>query len=217
MIEIGACSQPEALDGCPLFFILHIQPYFRPQSRLWSLQRPEVDLPSDSDCESCCFVVRVSLLAQVGDPIGDSNLFLVERSPESFPAASPRSVSVRKSQNERFVASISLHVLTRSHSTLAAILQRVLSASVTVEGQLVSSIGRGVLVFAAMAPGDGEKEAESLAAKVLKIKMWDDDESGGRVISPRLYCPEHWSLTRFPVEEKRPRHQRRSSLWYVST
>lgn len=64
---------------------------------------------------------------------------------------------------------------------LAAILQRVLSASVTVENQVVSSIGKGILVFAAVAPGDTEKEAESLAAKVIKLKLWDDD-NGGRVI-----------------------------------
>ncbi|KAK3394872.1 deacylase [Podospora didyma] len=62
---------------------------------------------------------------------------------------------------------------------MKAILQRVLSASVTVEQELVSSISKGVLVFAAMAPGDTEKDAESLAAKVVKMKMWDD-ESGGR-------------------------------------
>ncbi|OIW29144.1 D-tyrosyl-tRNA deacylase [Coniochaeta ligniaria NRRL 30616] len=62
---------------------------------------------------------------------------------------------------------------------MKAILQRVLSASVTVDSALVSSIGKGVLVFAAMAPGDTEKEADSLAAKVLKMKLWDD-ESGGR-------------------------------------
>ncbi|KAM7186306.1 D-Tyr tRNAtyr deacylase-like domain containing protein [Naviculisporaceae sp. PSN 640] len=62
---------------------------------------------------------------------------------------------------------------------MKAILQRVLSASVTVDKELVSSIGKGVLVFAAVAPGDTEKEAESLAAKVLKMKLWDD-ESGGR-------------------------------------
>jgi D-tyrosyl-tRNA(Tyr) deacylase len=48
-----------------------------------------------------------------------------------------------------------------------------------VDKEVVSSIGRGVLVFAAMAPGDTEKEADSLAAKVLKMKLWDD-ESGGR-------------------------------------
>ena len=66
--------------------------------------------------------------------------------------------------------------------TLSAILQRVLSASVSVEKELVSSIGKGILVFAAVAPGDTEKEADSLAAKVLKMKLWDDD-SGGRVCS----------------------------------
>ncbi len=55
-----------------------------------------------------------------------------------------------------------------------------LSASVTVEKEVVSSIGKGVLVFAAVAPGDTEKEADTLAAKVLKLRLWDD-ESGGRV------------------------------------
>jgi D-tyrosyl-tRNA(Tyr) deacylase len=56
----------------------------------------------------------------------------------------------------------------------------VLSASVTVDKQLISSIGKGVLVFAAVAPGDTEKDADTLAAKVLKMKLWDDD-NGGRV------------------------------------
>ncbi|KAF7861505.1 hypothetical protein EAF04_008068 [Stromatinia cepivora] len=62
---------------------------------------------------------------------------------------------------------------------MKAILQRVLSASVTVEKQQISSIGKGILVFAAVAPGDTEKDAESLAAKVLKMRLWDD-ENGGR-------------------------------------
>jgi D-tyrosyl-tRNA(Tyr) deacylase len=44
----------------------------------------------------------------------------------------------------------------------------------------VSSIGKGVLVFAAVAPGDTEKEANTIANKVLKMKLWDD-EAGGRV------------------------------------
>lgn len=53
-----------------------------------------------------------------------------------------------------------------------------LSASVTVEKELVSSIGKGILVFAAVAPGDTEKDAESLAAKVVKLRLWDDGEGG---------------------------------------
>ncbi|KAH6674303.1 deacylase [Halenospora varia] len=62
---------------------------------------------------------------------------------------------------------------------MKAILQRVLSASVTVDKQLVSSIGKGILVFAAVAPGDTEKDVEHLASKVLKMRLWDDD-TGGR-------------------------------------
>ena len=61
-----------------------------------------------------------------------------------------------------------------------AIIQRVLSASVTVDKEVISSIGKGVLVFAAVAPGDTEKEVNSVASKVLKMKLWDD-EAGGRV------------------------------------
>ena len=71
-------------------------------------------------------------------------------------------------------------VMVFPETMFSAILQRVLSASVTVDREVVSRIGKGVLVLAAMAPGDTEKEAESLAAKVLKLKLWDD-ESGGRV------------------------------------
>ncbi|ETS74622.1 hypothetical protein PFICI_13106 [Pestalotiopsis fici W106-1] len=61
---------------------------------------------------------------------------------------------------------------------LLAILQRVLSASVTVDKEVVSSIGKGILVLAAMAPGDTEKEADSLAKKIVKLKLWDDDNGG---------------------------------------
>lgn len=49
-----------------------------------------------------------------------------------------------------------------------------------VDQQVVSSIGKGILVFAAIAPGDTEKEAESVASKILKLKLWDD-ESGNKV------------------------------------
>ena len=56
-----------------------------------------------------------------------------------------------------------------------AILQRVASASVSVDKQLISSIERGVLVFAAIGPEDTKKDAEYMASKVLKMKMWPDE------------------------------------------
>jgi D-tyrosyl-tRNA(Tyr) deacylase len=55
-------------------------------------------------------------------------------------------------------------------------LQRVKSASVTVDGQLISSIGRGLLVLAAVDKDDTEKETTSMAGKILKAKLWDDED-----------------------------------------
>jgi D-aminoacyl-tRNA deacylase len=60
------------------------------------------------------------------------------------------------------------------------VLQRVASASVTVDKQLVSSIGKGLLVFAAIGPDDTKKDADSMASKLLKMKMWPD-EAGSSV------------------------------------
>lgn len=54
------------------------------------------------------------------------------------------------------------------------------SASVSVDQKLVSQIGRGLLVLAAVGKDDSRKEAETLASKVLRLKLWDD-EGGGRV------------------------------------
>ena len=56
-------------------------------------------------------------------------------------------------------------------------IQRVKSASVTVDGQLISSISKGLLIFAAIGKDDSLKEAESMASKILKVKLWED-ESG---------------------------------------
>lgn len=61
---------------------------------------------------------------------------------------------------------------------MKTVIQRVKSASVTVDGQLISQIAKGILVFAAIGKDDTPKEAESMASKVLKMKFWDDDEGG---------------------------------------
>jgi D-tyrosyl-tRNA(Tyr) deacylase len=69
----------------------------------------------------------------------------------------------------------------------------VLSASVTVDQQLISSVGKGILVFAAVANGDTEKDADALAAKVLKLKLWDD-EAGGRVRTTPSLCVLNYEM-----------------------
>lgn len=64
--------------------------------------------------------------------------------------------------------------------TLPVIIQRVKSASVTVDSELISSIGKGLLVLTGVGKEDTEKEAENIVNKVLKAKFWPD-ENGAQV------------------------------------
>lgn len=64
---------------------------------------------------------------------------------------------------------------------LLVILQRVKSASVSVDGVLVSSIQKGVLALAAVSKDDTLEDCHKSASKLLKMKLWDDIESGKSV------------------------------------
>ncbi|KAI5795143.1 D-Tyr tRNAtyr deacylase-like domain-containing protein [Geopyxis carbonaria] len=65
---------------------------------------------------------------------------------------------------------------------MKAIVQRVLSASVTVDGRVVSSIANGLLVFAAVAPDDTPTDIDTVASRILKLKAFDalENSGGGR-------------------------------------
>ncbi len=75
---------------------------------------------------------------------------------------------------------------------MRAVLQRVTSASVRVDGQAVSAIGRGLLVLVGVAQGDGEPEARWMAEKTANLRIFEDDggkmnlsvlEAGGEVLA----------------------------------
>jgi D-tyrosyl-tRNA(Tyr) deacylase len=53
--------------------------------------------------------------------------------------------------------------------------QRVSDASVTVEGEEVARIGRGLLVLLGVRRGDGEAEADRIAAKLLALRIFEDE------------------------------------------
>ncbi|GAB1209922.1 hypothetical protein APSETT445_008710 [Aspergillus pseudonomiae] len=59
---------------------------------------------------------------------------------------------------------------------MKAVIQRVKSASVTVDGQLVSKIGRGLLVLAGVGKEDTEKDADTLIQRILKAKLFPSEE-----------------------------------------
>jgi D-tyrosyl-tRNA(Tyr) deacylase len=56
------------------------------------------------------------------------------------------------------------------------VLQRVAHASVSVDGAVVASIGRGYLLLVGIGADDGPGEAERLAAKVIGLRVFADDE-----------------------------------------
>ena len=56
------------------------------------------------------------------------------------------------------------------------VIQRVSEASVSIEGRLHSSIGRGLMVLTGVAEGDTEADVEWLAAKTAAMRIFPDAE-----------------------------------------
>ena len=56
-----------------------------------------------------------------------------------------------------------------------AVLTRVNSASVTIDGEVVGAIGRGFLILLGVGPKDTEKECRYLAEKALGLRVFEDE------------------------------------------
>lgn len=59
---------------------------------------------------------------------------------------------------------------------MRAIVQRVLNASVTIDGVVTASIEKGILVFIGVEVGDSEKDAAYIAQKCLGLRIFEDGE-----------------------------------------
>lgn len=59
---------------------------------------------------------------------------------------------------------------------MRVLVQRVSEASVRVEGRIVGAIGRGLLLLAGIASGDGEPEIARLADKIVNLRIFDDTD-----------------------------------------
>ena len=57
---------------------------------------------------------------------------------------------------------------------MRALLQRVRDASVTVDGAVHASIGRGLLILLGVTTSDGEAQLEALAKKIAGLRIFDD-------------------------------------------
>ncbi|WP_439121063.1 D-aminoacyl-tRNA deacylase [Marivita sp.] len=59
---------------------------------------------------------------------------------------------------------------------MRALIQRVSEASVTVDGEVLGEINEGLLILICAMQGDTEAQADKLAAKIAKLRIFKDDE-----------------------------------------
>ena len=59
---------------------------------------------------------------------------------------------------------------------MRALLQRVSEAKVEVDGDLIGQCGKGLMILACAMQGDSEEQAEKLAAKISKLRIFKDDD-----------------------------------------
>lgn len=57
---------------------------------------------------------------------------------------------------------------------MRAVVQRVSSARVTVDGVVAGEIGAGLMILVCAMQGDTEREADQLAAKIAKLRIFKD-------------------------------------------
>lgn len=58
---------------------------------------------------------------------------------------------------------------------MKAVIQRVLSASLKVDGELISKIGRGYVIFLGVGKGDTESDADYYIKKIPPLRIFEDE------------------------------------------
>ena len=59
---------------------------------------------------------------------------------------------------------------------MRALLQRVSKASVKVEGQTISTIGKGLLILLGIGHGDADEQVKFLTEKIANLRVFEDEQ-----------------------------------------
>ncbi len=81
---------------------------------------------------------------------------------------------------------------------MRAVIQRVLSAKVEVEGTVVGEIGPGLLTLLGVADGDTPLQVEKVIAKIVKLRIFEDEQGKmNRSLLDKEY--EHLIVSQFTL------------------
>ncbi len=81
---------------------------------------------------------------------------------------------------------------------MRAVVQRVSRAGVSVDGEKIADIGRGLVVLLGVAEGDGTQAADYLAEKVSGLRIFED-EQGKMNLSVKDCCGEVIVVSQFTL------------------
>lgn len=105
---------------------------------------------------------------------------------------------------------------------MIALVQRVTRAEVEVDGAQVASIGPGLLILLGVAVGDGQAQAEYLAAKISAMRIFDNaegnfdlsikDVAGQALVVSQFTLMGSWRKGRRPGFEKAASPQQAAPL-----
>lgn len=93
---------------------------------------------------------------------------------------------------------------------MIVLVRRVLSASVLVDDQIVSSIDKGFLLYVGVAIGDTQKECEYYAKKVANLRIFDTEEKEASIqqIHGQLLSVSQFTLSAETKKGNRPTYSK---------
>ena len=59
---------------------------------------------------------------------------------------------------------------------MRAVIQRVSQASVSVEGQVIGTIGKGFMILLGVGPNDTEEDLDYMVRKITRLRVFTDDQ-----------------------------------------
>ena len=103
---------------------------------------------------------------------------------------------------------------------MKAVIQRVASAKVEVDGELIGSCGHGLLILLGVAVGDTEEDLDRMLQKILKLRIFEDengkmnrsvqDINGEMLWFPSLPCWPIISMETVPITWAPPLRQKQT-------